>query len=237
MKLIELLARELTEWPLDAEENNEYNRITQDDDGMLNGVHEGWTTTLTGGTWGGDAGYLYLRGSDEELKIEVADDWSTAVVTRNEWLAARPPVISDVPTQPTTPTLETMLIEWRDLETRAQAAQAEADALFEHAGQCHGEIVVRLAELGWGAPRGPMVPGEPIVTLDEVEPWVVNGHTAPDDATHYGDETSQFTEGFYKLTGDDWMFRTITGVRWLTLGKNAGGDDTSRFISRPSTQP
>ena len=62
------------------------------------------------------------------------------------------------------PTLETMLAEWRDLEARAQAAQAEADALFEHAGQCHGEIVVRLAELGWGAPR--MVPGEPVVTLD-----------------------------------------------------------------------
>jgi len=60
------------------------------------------------------------------------------------------------------PTLETMLAEWRDLEARAQAAQAEADALFEHAGQCHGEIVVRLAELGWGAPR--MVPGEPVVT-------------------------------------------------------------------------
>lgn len=53
----------------------------------------------------------------------------------------------------TTPTLETMLAEWCDLTARAHAAQAEADALFEHAGQCHGEIVVRLAELGWGAPR------------------------------------------------------------------------------------
>jgi len=67
------------------------------------------------------------------------------------------------------PTLETMLTELRDLEARAQAAQAEADALFEHAGQCHGEIVVRLAELGWGAPRGPMVPGEPVVTLDRYQ--------------------------------------------------------------------
>jgi hypothetical protein len=65
------------------------------------------------------------------------------------------------------PPLETMLTEWRDLEARAQAAQAEADALFEHAGQCHGEIVVRLAELGWGAPRG-----KPVVTLDEPEVFV-----------------------------------------------------------------
>jgi hypothetical protein len=69
----------------------------------------------------------------------------------------------------TTPTLETMLTEWRDLEARAQAAQAEADALFEHAGQCHGEIIVRLAELGWGAPR--MVPGSPVVTLDDMTDW------------------------------------------------------------------
>jgi hypothetical protein len=71
---------------------------------------------------------------------------------------------------PFTPTLEMMLTEWRDLEARAQAAQAEADALFEHAGQCHGEIVVRLAELGWGAPR--MVPGEPVVTLDDSDGWI-----------------------------------------------------------------
>jgi hypothetical protein len=71
---------------------------------------------------------------------------------------------------PATPTLETMLAEWRDLEARAQAVQAEADALFEHAGQCHGEIVVRLAELGWGAPR--MVPGEPVVTLDDSDGWI-----------------------------------------------------------------
>lgn len=71
-----------------------------------------------------------------------------------------------------TPTLEMMLAEWRNLEARAQAAQAEADALFEHAGQCHGEIVVRLAQLGWGAPRGPIVPGEPVVTLDDSDGWI-----------------------------------------------------------------
>ncbi len=79
------------------------------------------------------------------------------------WRGTRGDLESLTP-QPTT--LETMLTEWCDLEARAQAAQAEADALFEHAGQCHGEIVVRLAELGWGVPRGPMVPGEPVVTLD-----------------------------------------------------------------------
>lgn len=72
----------------------------------------------------------------------------------DEQPASTPPII-------TTPTLETMLTEWRDLTARAQAAQAEADALFEHAGQCHGEICVRLAELGWGAPRVAVVASEP----------------------------------------------------------------------------
>lgn len=88
-------------------------------------------------------------------------DWR---INRDEWLEARMSIPTRVnPGTTAAPTLETMLAEWRDLEARAQAAQAEADALFEHAGQCHGEIVVRLAELGWGAPRGRI---EPVVTLD-----------------------------------------------------------------------
>lgn len=161
MKLIELLARELKEWPLDTEQNNEYDRITQDGDGMLNGILKGCDTTLGGGTWGPNAGYL-LKNSDDfdELKIEVAEDWATAIITQVDWDAYHAPATA------TTPTLETMLAEWRDLTARAQAAQAEADALFEHAGQCHGEVCVRLAELGWGAPRVAAVAGEPVVTLD-----------------------------------------------------------------------
>ena len=91
--------------------------------------------------------------------------WGWETWDGNSWIATVNPrpdrYIDRNDAAPTTPTLETMLTEWRDLEARAQAAQAEADALFEHAGQCHGEIVVRLAELGWGAPRG-----EPVVTLD-----------------------------------------------------------------------
>jgi hypothetical protein len=145
MKLIELLARELKEWPSDCSAGY---CVQSNDDGEV--------------FFGGPAKSVWLSTS--------ANDSKTAKVTREEWEAARL----------TTPTLETMLTEWRDLEARAQAAQAEADALFEHAGQCHGEVVVRLAELGWGAPRGPMVPGEPVVTLDEPEcrpPLAYNWHT------------------------------------------------------------
>jgi hypothetical protein len=199
MKLIELLARELKEWPSDCSSGY---CVQSDDDGEV--------------FFGDPAKSVWLSAN--------ADDSETARVTREEWAAARL----------TTPTLETMLAEWRDLEARAQVAQAEADALFEHAGQCHGEIVVRLAELGWGAPRAPMVPGEPVVTLDTIEPWVIDGYTAPDDATHYGGETSMYNAGFYKQVGDGWEFwSTFADTFWRPIT----GDDTSRFISRPSTQP
>lgn len=110
----------------------------------------------------------------------------------------------------TTPTLETMLTEWRDLEARAQAAQAEADALFEHAGQCHGEIVVRLAELGWGAP---------VETLDDSNGWVEwNGGECPvaegtlidqrlrDGREYFGSKVGQFGNStrpaFWRHDGD-----------------------------------
>lgn len=144
------------------------------------------------------------------------------------------PCISSEPT--TVPTLETMLVEWRDLEARAQAAQAEADALFEHAGQCHGEIVVRLAELGWGAPRAPMVPGEPVVTLDDMthpSKWLSG------DIIEYAssDYDGQFTQGrryvFDKIeeSGD-------VAIRVDDEGDpNGHRDHHWRWISRPSAQP
>lgn len=154
MKLIELLARELKEWPDDAEV------IAQDTDGDVwswSGEPH-WSNTQ----WclGDNAKLVEMIGNYADL----ASDHATTVVRRAQWETAMySPTV-------TAPTLETMLTEWRDLNARAQAAQAEADALFEHAGQCHGEIVVRLAELGWGAPR--MVPGEPVVTLDDDDGWI-----------------------------------------------------------------
>lgn len=154
MKLIELLARELKEWPEGGE------HVVQDDDCDVK-FGAGDDPTFDGSMW--------MRSTEiyrgQWIDIELADDYDTAIVTHEEWVRARLPVMSDVPEQPTIPTLETMLTEWRDLEARAQVAMAEADALFEHAGQCHGEIVVRLAELGWGAPRG-------VVTLDDSDGWI-----------------------------------------------------------------
>lgn len=101
-----------------------------------------------------------------------------------------------------------MLTEWRDLTARAQAAQAEADALFEHAGQCHGEIVVRLAELGWGAPRVAAVASDtwiqweggdcPLPALTHVDVELGDGGVyISGDTQHY--------------TADDWEWKHEVG--------------------------
>lgn len=158
MKLIELLARELKEWP-DAKAAI----AVQDGDRAqtikFGGVDANPSIALMGkeNVWQSED--WKCPASIDFDCFELASDWRTAIVTREQWESTQ--------ATPGKPTLETMLTEWRDLEARAQAAQAEADALFEHASQCHGEIVVRLADLGWGAPRGPMVPGEPVVTFDK----------------------------------------------------------------------
>jgi hypothetical protein len=166
MKLIELLARELKEWP------EGWFAAAQDDNGLVSGFTTDDITYVKGTGWNNSVDTAYIALSRDVIGPNArVDDYDTATVTRAEWEAAVSRAVEDTApfVEPTT-TLETMLTEWRDLEARAQATQAEADALFEHAGQCHGEIVVRLAELGWGAPR--MVPGEPVVTLDDNDGWI-----------------------------------------------------------------
>lgn len=132
------------------------------------------------------------------------------------------------------PTLETMLTEWRDLTARAQAAQAEADALFEHAGQCHGEICVRLAELGWGAPRVAAVVSEPMLDMSDVNNWTVGDvvEVVTDDAGHGWklgtrvtvigvdiEDTGLCVDAVDKTGDSNWMSNT-----------------DARWISRPSAQ-
>lgn len=106
-------------------------------------------------------GFGEIKTGDEGVVTHIDEDgYWVDFPEQSGWRGIR----GDLESLSAPPTLETMLTEWRDLEARAQAAQAEADALFEHAGQLHGGIVVRLAELGWGAPRGRV---EPVVTLDD----------------------------------------------------------------------
>lgn len=135
----------------------------------------------------------------------------------------------------TTPTLETMLAEWRDLQARAQAAQAEADALFEHAGQCHGEIVVRLAELGWG------VPGEPVVALDtpldmtDWHNWQVGDLIRVVNNEGYDNLISTGNE--YSVVTVDDGYPDLTSLRIAISDHEVWLDrDHMLWISRPSAQ-
>jgi hypothetical protein len=207
MKLIELLARELKEWPIDFR----HAQLTQ----SVNGKIE------------------YIVNNKSKWShcdpLPLADDWRVSIINYDDWSHA---VVT--PGSTTTPTLETMLAEWRDLEARAQAAQAEADALFEHAGQCHGEIVVRLAELGWGAPRGPMVPGEPVVTLDDNDGWIDwNGGDQPvPDGTIIDTKYRDGDEMFHGETG---QFGTKTSVSfWIHENHE---NDIVAYRLTPSAQP
>lgn len=218
MKLIELLVRELEEWP-EGVKCLTQSAVDKEIYDALNGDSEYSVVSLSPS--------FYADSHHDE-------DMEYPIVTRAEWEAARQPVGERL-TQPVpAPTLETMLAEWRTLEARAHAAQAEADALFEHAGQCHGEIVVRLAELGWGAPRGPMVPGEPVVTLDEPGAWVIDGHTAPTDATHFAVESDAYHAAWMKEHNGEWYCMLLDSDKWQLSGED---DAATEWISRQSTQP
>lgn len=213
MKLIELLARELKEWP--------------------EGVPTIDQSIVDGELYGRNVGGMLIWRNLVE-GVEIASDACTAKVKQSEWEAA----VGGRLTRPLpTPTLETMLTEWRDLEARAQAAQAEADALFEHAGQCHGEIVVRLAELGWGAPRGPMVPGEPVVTLDTPLDMTDWRNWQVGDIVEVRDERfdSKARLGRYPILEieEDDTNRNVSVIDTLIWPWN----DQLKWISRPSTQP
>jgi hypothetical protein len=198
----------------------------------------------TDGAWLGENGYNFLeRGGDIPCHPFVKEGHSLESFVIYEHRGAPGITLRDA-VDPATPTLETMLTEWRDLEARAQAAQAEADALFEHAGQCHGEIVVRLAELGWGAPRGPMVQGEPVVTLDtplDITDW---RNLRPGDIIEclpndgywegwiVGTEAVVLDVELRDYEGDLPIKAGIEGAE----GRYSWGNEF-RFISRPSTQP
>lgn len=79
MKLVELLAKDLSDWPEACK------TMTQDADGDVN-MYEGANpkTTSSGRVWLDDYFIDYAKRSDE-----VADDQSTAIVTRAQWQAER----------------------------------------------------------------------------------------------------------------------------------------------------
>jgi len=84
MKLVDILARELKVWPESA------HLITQDDDGMLNEYAEGYTPRNTfGRVWSSSAKYLEgFADGDDDIRLPLADDFATTIVTRAQWQAA-----------------------------------------------------------------------------------------------------------------------------------------------------
>lgn len=84
MKLVELLARELSEWPAGLLGND---GMTQDKCGDLNTMDTGKSPDFHAGdgVWHGRS-HSFLDGSN---RVEVASDYAAAVVTKEQWQAER----------------------------------------------------------------------------------------------------------------------------------------------------
>lgn len=212
MKLIELLARELKEWPSNAD----WCVAIGDGEKFLAsfgiGAHPKPDSLDTlNHTWTILQSAPPIRWACRQIPLsDEPCDRLTAIINREHWENATDQPFDPIPGSTTISTLETMLAEWRDLTARAQAAQAEADALFEHAGQCHGEIVVRLAELGWGAPRVVAVASEP--ANDGWVEWA--GGVCPVDLGTRID--TKYRDGDEMFNGEAGQFGTKTSeMFWL----------------------
>ena len=91
-KLVEILAKQLKEWPSERDNGYEVYSITQDYNGVLNGYEAGEvpaTSENAGRVWCDGASYLDAGlDVDIDVKASMADDQETAIVTRAEWQAA-----------------------------------------------------------------------------------------------------------------------------------------------------
>ena len=90
MKLVDILARELTEWPLP-----EYEFVVQEEDGELffykmlkDAKYSGRHTWLYG-----ENGSVY---PEPNIFLTIADDWKKAIVSKSEWESARAAYLASI---------------------------------------------------------------------------------------------------------------------------------------------
>lgn len=90
MKLVDILARELTEWPL-----NEFKYVVQEGDGELYFYkHLNYAKYSGGVTWL-DAGYS-SEYPEPNIFLTLSYDWQTAVVSQQEWQSARAAYLASI---------------------------------------------------------------------------------------------------------------------------------------------
>lgn len=86
MKLVDILARELSEWP---EADLTFDSITQDFNGLVNSTDRGRFPQFEYGEWSGVYS-SYLEAEDGSiLEFEISEDYSTAIITKEMWQEAR----------------------------------------------------------------------------------------------------------------------------------------------------
>lgn len=87
MKLLDILVKELDEWVRSSTETS----ITQDGDGYLNGVYEGMREKFNeqSDCWSSESHYYAEDDNFNEIKLTVAEDYKTAIITKQQWLEAK----------------------------------------------------------------------------------------------------------------------------------------------------
>lgn len=90
MKLVDILARELNEWPLP-----EHEYVVQEIDGELFFYkHRQDAKVSGGGTWHSAGNYSAYPKKD--IFLTSAEDWDTAVVSKQEWQSARAAYLASI---------------------------------------------------------------------------------------------------------------------------------------------
>ena len=88
MKLLQILARELNEWPAG---DCGCDSITQDANGRLNATEKGYTPIFSESQsqWVGSASTFIFDTGGVFISAELATDYATAIITREQWEAER----------------------------------------------------------------------------------------------------------------------------------------------------
>ena len=154
MKLVEILARELVDWP--SVDGLECGFIAQEEDGEIFSTHNKRPKYDGGACWrrnehdNRECGYLR-----PSAFMELADDWKTAIITREMWQAERERLGEEVilgrPTIKPTQTIDPLA--WRD---RIHAIDAEFESLTKE----RAELVAKLDLEGLALVAGKVEPEE-----------------------------------------------------------------------------
>ncbi|MNQ14510.1 hypothetical protein D3C85_274640 [compost metagenome] len=189
MKLIELLARELVEWPEGA------TMFVQDDDSMIKWTEEDRMPRYEDGVW------MRFDGNDNHLSDEyvLASDYDTAIVTRADWARERARLKDREAFAESSFVLTTATEQQSDGPCDWRDRIHEIDDQLQALTDARSELVKRLAD------EGLMLCGRPVVHaipegMDDYSNWLEGDvcrviSKEASDPFNIGDEVTLLEDG------------------------------------------